>query len=117
MKVEEVLFEYECELEEVWVDENDDVLSEAAVRQWKKSGQKMVKKYRCLSGPKKNRLVTNPGDCAQRKNPAKVRHGRKVMRTKKGVINRKSQISKRKSISQILQKLNARLMGKIPKSS
>jgi len=112
MKVEEVLFEHECILEEVFVDENNKVLSEAAVRQWKKSGNKMVKKYRCLAGAKKNRLVSKPGDCATRKDPKKVRQGRKIMRTKKGVISRKSKISKRKSISKILSKLNARLMGK-----
>lgn len=115
MKVDDVLFEYECELEEVWVDDNNEVLTEAAIRQWKKSGQKMVKRYRCMAGPKKNRLVTKPGDCAQRKDPAKVRMGRKIMRSKKGVIQRKSKIAKRKSISKILAKLNARLMGKTPK--
>ena len=112
MKVEEVLFENECVMEEVFVDENNEVLSESAVRQWKKQGNKMVKKYRCLAGPKKNRLVSKPGDCATRKDPKKVRMGRKIMRTKKGVISRKSKISKRKSISKILSKLNARLMGK-----
>ena len=112
MKVEEVLFEYECVMEEVFVDENNEVLSESAIRQWKKQGNKMVKKYRCLAGPKKNRLVSKPGDCATRKDPKKVRMGRKIMRTKKGVISRKSKISKRKSISKILTKLNARLMGK-----
>ena len=116
MKVDEVLFEYECELEEVYVDENDEILSEAAIRQWKRRGARMVKKYRCLSGAKKNRLVSKPGDCAVRKDPKRVRLGRKIMRQKKGVIKRKSQIAKRKSISKILQKLNARLMGKTPKS-
>jgi len=112
MKVAEILYEYECELEEVFVDENGEMLSEAAVRQWKRQGQKMVKKYRCLSGTKKNRLVSSPGDCSTRKDPRKVRQGRKVMRTKKSVIARKSKVSKRKSISKILSKLNARLMGK-----
>ena len=115
MKVDGVLNEYVCEFEEVYVNESDEVLTEAAIRQWKKSGQKMVKKYRCMAGPKKNRLVSKPGDCAMRKDPAKVRHGRKVMRSKKGVIQRKSKIAKRKSISRILAKLNARLMGKTPK--
>jgi len=115
MKVEELLYDCECELEEVYVDENDEVLTESAVRQWKKSGQTMIKKYRCLAGPKEGRLVAKPGDCATRKDPRKVRHGRKVMRAKKGVIKRKSEISKRKSISKILTKLNARLMGKLPK--
>lgn len=115
MKVEELLNENECILEEVYVDTNGEVLDEAAIRQWKKKGNAMEKKYRCLSGPKKNRLVSKPGDCSTRKDPAKVRHGRKVMRSKKGIIKRKSAISKRKSISKMLAKLNSRLMGKIPK--
>lgn len=112
MKVYEVLDEDCVDCEIVFVDEDNNILSEAAVRQWKRSGQKLVKKYRCLSGPKKNKLVSNPGDCAVRKDPRKVRHGKKVMRSKKRSIMRKSLISKRKSISKILQKLNARLMGK-----
>jgi hypothetical protein len=115
MKVEELLYDEVCEFEEVYVDENDEVLSEAAKRQWKRQGAKLVKKYRCLSGPKKNRLVSKPGDCATRKDPKKVRKGRRIMRMKKGTIRRKSKISKRKSISKILQKLNARLMGKTPR--
>lgn len=114
MKVKEILVEYECLLEEVYVDENDEVLSEAAIRQWKRQGQKLVKKYRCLAGSKKNRLVSKPGDCGTRKDPAKVRRGRKTMRAKKSTIMRKSKIAKRKSISKILSKLNARLMGKTP---
>ena len=114
MKVEEVLFEDDCNLEEVFVDENNEILSEMAIRQWKRQGQKLVKKYRCLSGAKKNRLVSKAGDCGIRKDPAKVRRGRKLMRTKKGMIMRKSKISKRKGISKMLSKLNARLMGKQP---
>jgi len=112
MKVNEILFE--CSLEEVYVDENDEILSEAAVRQWKRQGQKLVKKYRCLAGHKKNRLVSKAGDCGTRKDPAKVRHGRKVMRSKKSSIVRKTKVAKRRSISKILTKLNARLMGKTP---
>lgn len=115
MKVEEVLFECECIYEEVFVDENNEVLTEAAVRQWKKKGNSMTKKYRCVTGPKANRLVASPGDCAKRKDPKKVRQGRKTMRAKKGIISRKSKISKKKSISKMLTKLNARLMGKTAK--
>jgi len=34
MKVEDILYENEC-YETVWVDEDDNVIEEAAVRQWK----------------------------------------------------------------------------------
>ncbi len=108
MKLDEII--YDCEL--VWVDEDDNVLDEGAVRQWKRQGQKRVIKYRCMSGPKKGRLVSKPGSCGIRKDPKRKKLGRKVMRAKKGTIQRKSKISKRTGISKMLRKLNARLMGK-----
>jgi len=108
MKIDELLYDCEC----VIVDEDDNILDEAAVRQWKKTAKGRVMKYRCLSGPKKGRLVSKPGGCATRKDPKRKRIGKKVMRSKKGIIARKSAISKRKGISKMLKKLNARLMGK-----
>jgi len=112
MKVKDILYETEC-YESTWADEEDNILEEAAVRQWKMSGKKRVMKYRCMSGPKKGRLVSKPGACGIRKDPKKKRVGKRVMRSKKRVIQRKSQITKKKGISKMLQKLNARLMGKI----
>ncbi len=101
---------YDCEC--VIVDEDDNILDEAAIRQWKKTSSGKVMKYRCTSGPKKGRLVSKPGACGIRKDPKRKRIGKKTMRAKKGVIQRKSAISKRKGISKMLKKLNARLMGK-----
>ena len=89
----------------------ESTLTEAALRQWKRSGQKLVKKYRCLAGPKKGKLVSDPSACAMRKEPKKVRSGRKVMRSKKGTIQRKSQIAKRRTISKLVRKMNKRLSG------
>ncbi len=108
MKVDELLYDCEC----VMVDEDDNILDEAARRQWKKTKTGRVMKYRCTTGPKKGRLVSKPGGCATRKDPKRKRIGKKVMRSKKGIIARKSAISKRKGISKMLKKLNARLMGK-----
>lgn len=87
-------------------------ITEAAKRQFKRVGNQIVKRYRCLSGPKAGKLVSDPSKCAMRKDPKKVRQGRKVMRSKKGTIARKSQISKRKSISKMVTKMNKRLSGK-----
>jgi len=114
MKLYEVLEELApvCEVEEVWVDENDNILTEAAVRQYKRVGMTLVKKYRCLAGPKKGKLVASAGDCGTRKDPKKVRQGRKVMRSKKGIIARKGKISKRTSFSRLVTKVNRRLAGK-----
>lgn len=105
MKVYEVL----CEVELVYVDEDNNILSEAAVRQWKRNGKNIQQKYRCLAGPKAGKLVSNPGDCSQRKDPKKVRQGRKVMRSKKGVIGRKSKITKKTSLSKMVTKMNKKL--------
>lgn len=97
--------------EEVWVDEDDNVLTEAAIRQWKRSGNTLVKKYRCKGGPKDGKLVSDPGKCGTRKDPKKVRTGRKVMRAKKGTIKRKTALSKRKMISRLVSKMNKKLSG------
>ena len=87
-------------------------LDESSIRQWKRMGTRLVKKYRCLAGPKKGKLVAQPNGCATRKDPKKVRHGRKVMRSKRGTIARKSKISKRKSMSRVVTNMNKKLMGK-----
>ena len=108
MKLDELLYDCVC----VIVEEDDNILDEGAVRQWKTTSKGRVMKYRCMSGPKKGRLVSKPGGCATRKDPKKKRVGKKVMRSKKKSIQRKSAITKRKGISKMLKKLNARLMGK-----
>ena len=106
MKINDI-FCQECEI--VYVDDNDNVLTESAIRQFKKVGNVIKRKYRCLAGKKKGKLVSHPGDCGTRKDPKKIRQGRKVMRSKKGVINRKSQISKKRSISKLITRLNKKL--------
>lgn len=108
MKVAEIL--YNCEL--VYVDEHDNVLEESAIRAFKRSGMMLEPKYRCMAGPKAGKIVSHPGDCAHRKDPAKIRSGRKVMRQKGGIIHHKAAISKRKGISKTLVNINRRLSGK-----
>lgn len=87
-------------------------VDEAAIRQYKRVGQAIKKRYRCMSGPKAGKLVATPGACATRKDPRRVRHGRKVMRSKKGIIKRKTRVAKRKALSKIVAKMNKRLAGK-----
>jgi hypothetical protein len=41
--------------------EENDVVDEAMA--WAKSGNKVVRKYRCTSGPRKGRVVSSPGQC------------------------------------------------------
>lgn len=98
--------------EEVFVDKDGNILTEATARQFKRVGKEIKRRYRCLSGPKAGKLVSEPSKCATRKDPKKIRHGRKVMRSKKGTITRKSRISKRKHLSKLVTKMNKRLSGK-----
>jgi hypothetical protein len=108
MIIYEILFP--C-CESVYVDQDGEVLSEAAIRQFKRVGHTIIKKYRCTAGTKKGKLVSDPSKCGQRKDPIRVRQGRKLMRSKKGIIARKSKISKRKAMSKMVTKMNDRLAG------
>ena len=113
MKLFELFQEDNNECELCYFDEDgNELLDEAAVRQFKKQGNKIVKKFRCLAGPKSGRLVSNPSSCGLRKDPKKVRSGRKTMRQKGAIINRKGQISKKKAVSAQVTRLNKRLSGK-----
>jgi hypothetical protein len=87
-------------------------LEEAAIRQFKRFGNKVKRQYRCTSGPKKGKIVASPQACAQRKDPRKIRHGKKVARLKKGIRVRKTIISKKKSVSRMITRMNRRLSGK-----
>ena len=40
-----------------------DSVLENARRVWARQGTKIVSKFRCTSGPRKNRVVSNPGQC------------------------------------------------------
>ena len=105
--------EEDCEYSyvECYVDEDDNILSEAAVRMFKRFGKEIKRRYRCTTGPKKGKPVSDPTKCATRKDPKKVRHGRKVARTKKGIRIRKSKIALRTSMSRMVRRMNARLKG------
>ena len=38
---------------------------ESRRRVWARSGNKIVQKFRCMSGPRKNRVVSKPGQCSK----------------------------------------------------
>lgn len=110
MLLDEVL--YECEI--IYTDEEGNTLNEAALRQFKRFGSVIKRQYRCTSGPKKGKIVATPQACSQRKDPQRVRHGKKIARTKKGIRVRKTAISKKKAVSKMITKMNQRLSGKRP---
>jgi len=108
------LFEIICEecCEEVYLDEEGNILSEAAIRQFKRVGGQIKRQFRCTSGPKKGKIVATPQACAKRKDPKKRRHGKKVNRARKGVRVMKTRISKHQQQSKLVTRMNRRLAGK-----
>ena len=110
MLLEEILYDAVCE--DVYTDEDGNVLTEAAMRQFKRVGTAVKRQFRCTAGPKKGKIVASPQSCATRKDPRKVRHGRKVSRMRMGVRVRKTKMTKKKAISRMVTKMNRRLAGK-----
>ena len=104
MKLSEILYSTVCET--VYVDESDNILSESAVRAFKREGQIIKKMYRCTFGPKEGKIVSEPGDCAKKKNKKRVKAGRIVARTKKGIRICKTAVAKQKAISKLVTRLN-----------
>lgn len=92
---------------------------EAVQRQFRRYGDKFLRQYRCTTGQKAGRLVTSPEKCGIRKDPRKVRQGKRSARMKKGIRVRKTLFTKRKTQSKRLSRLNKVLRGdrSKPKSS
>jgi hypothetical protein len=81
------------------------------VRQFKRYGNTFKRQFRCMSGPRKGRLVVNPQKCGMRKDPRKVRQGKMSARRRKGERVRKTKLAKRRAPSKMVQRLNKRLRG------
>jgi hypothetical protein len=99
------------EMDEIIGDELISVVAESVDRQFRRYGDNFLRQYRCTSGPKKGRLVASPDQCGKRKDPRRVRIGKKAARVKKGIRIRKSKFTKRKTQSKRLSRLNKVLRG------
>jgi len=100
-----------CEV--VYLDsDGNELLDENAIRQFKMVGGKIEKRFRCLAGPKAGRLVSKPGDCGVRKDPKKIRAGRRVMQQKGAIIRRKGSITKKRAGTKRVAKMNQLLSKK-----
>lgn len=119
MKINKI-FEYIYEIEENILNEEKGSLTpdiprgksdRKIARQFKRYGNKMERQYRCMSGPRKGRLVKNPQKCGVRKDPKQVRAGKKGSRMRKGQRIRKTKLAKRRPPSQTVQRWNKRLRG------
>ena len=49
----QLIKEEDCQYEVVYTDEAGNILTEGATRMFKRVGKKIIRKYRCTSGPKK----------------------------------------------------------------
>lgn len=106
-------------LNELFVSEDDliieELLSESASMAWGKRGNEIVKKYRCLSGPRKGRLVNTPADCAKKLDLTKSRRMKRNIAIKGKKMARKAKRTKRVSpISKQIQKRNLLMNGATP---
>lgn len=97
-------------LDELFLFEED--LTESAVIAYGKVGDTIVKKYRCMSGPRKGRLVKTAGDCAKKLDLAKSRRLKRTMARIGGRIARRAKRTKRVNpTSKIIARKNAALKG------
>ena len=110
MRLDEIICEECCEV--VYTNEEGEVLTEAAIRQFKRVGGQIKRQYRCTTGPKKGKIVATPQACAKRKDPKKRRHGRKVSRARKGVRVMKTRIAKKQQQSKLVTRMNRRISGR-----
>ena len=80
------------EWEEVWVDEDGNVLTEAAARHFKRVGGSIKRQFRCTSGLKRGKIVADRGTCSRRKDPKKKRQGKRSAKRLKGIRKIKTKI-------------------------
>ena len=92
----------------------NDIILEESVKElretrmaWAKRGNKVVKKYRCTSGPRKGRVVADPAQCSK---PIDMKKRMQLKRTKARMgsrIKRKTARTKRVNpASKMVRKLN-----------
>ena len=85
----------------------DDNFNEGVTTIFGKSGNKVVRKYRCTSGTRKGRIVAKPSTCTAPANVKAAVNMKKTRRTKGKTMSIKSSRTKRTSpASQKLRKLN-----------
>jgi len=80
-------------LREFFIDPEEEILDEGQT--WARSGKKVVRKYRCTSGPRKNRVVAKMQQCFAAPN-IKARMALKRTKARLGKrISRKAKKTKR----------------------
>lgn len=93
-------------IDEIIVESKEEEICEARMA-WARKGNKVVRKYRCTSGPRKGRIVSNPTQCSKPID-IKKRMNMKRMKAKNATrIKRKTARTKRLNpASKMLKRLN-----------
>lgn len=87
-----------------------------AVMAWGKSGKKIIKKYRCKSGPKAGRIVSEPQQCSRRVDPEKRMKMKRLLAKMGKRMTRKAKRTKQVDpISKQVKRKNEILNNKIAK--
>lgn len=71
------------------------IVTEGKSNAWGKSGNKLVRKYRCTFGPRKGRVMSSPSACNKPINLRKSTALKKTKGSKAGSIKAKTAITKR----------------------
>lgn len=108
--IERRIKEMSAELNETEIAELEEI-AEAVKRQFRRYGDKFLRQYRCTTGDKAGRMVTSPEKCGIRKDPRRVRIGKRASRVKKGQRIRKTLFTKRKTQSKRLSRMNKIMRG------
>ena len=106
MKLVEVFEDVILEEGEEWEDQLD-LVCEGAKPTWARSGNKIVRKWRCTSGAKQGMLVSDPATCGGKVDLKKRMNMKKMLNRRKQVVRRKAQKAKKRNpVSIRLQRLN-----------
>ena len=80
-------------LRELYIDPIEDDLEEGQT--WARSGKKVVRKYRCTSGPRRNRIVAKMSQCFAAPDPKKRMQMKKTRARLGSRMMRKAKKTKR----------------------
>jgi hypothetical protein len=87
------------------------VFEEGIRRAFKRIANRIKQQFRCTSGRKAGKVVASPNTCATKKDPKRIKAGRKSARLKKSVRIEKTKRAFKKPQTKQLIKMNRRISG------
>ena len=93
-------------VDEIIVEQKEEEICETRMA-WARRGNKIVRKYRCTSGPRKGRVVSNPTQCSKPIDMKKRMNMKRMKAANATRIKRKSARTRRVNpASKMLKRLN-----------